>query len=809
MASPAGLVPSTSSINMTVTAPENLLAACSCLNVKLHLAEPSGPSVAGTETKLGLAGVSVEQKILCSMSISGDQTTVYCNNCNHKVYTFSTVSNTAQLEPTSLAFLNSSILFSPSSGIVVPSESIVTSDGIAALLKDSDYSKSFRLVLAPSSPSPTEATSTISTNINSTSQHLYQPHLEKVRTLLDKELEANISAQQQQTEARIEAYKSQQQFALQASIVSTRREKERLWAKIQDRVSAPPTLSVGEGHSHSPGLQPAPLENGTHPFDGPSTLPIRLTNVSRDGLLHGSFTDRRKSAVAEMAMSHQFREFDQRMASNSLRRQSLVPGSTPLPHSAGLAPTQERSALSTSHASVASEASHNSAASTSPAPKSKKRVTIVDTVSIVEPASHDDDDESNIIGERSTFYSGNDDEDDDGEDGGVVFDLDEELGFDGEGQQDGFDEDSDDDFTSDDRDLNGGEGSSTNGSSSINISISRASPPKSGMVVGSLRANYLRRQRGLEQHKKSLTNGPGDDEGDEDENDDLEDGEQPVTYFGTSLPIQIQARQPAIPPPPARTSAIASSLAMPPPAAAMLQRRLSRAYGNDNVPEPQTSRSTNLRSGSVSNLASSLAEASLNIPGTAPGTVIIDPLMLLEEEHDADDREDRLRKHRQQFSSINHRRDLEQRQHELDSATTAASITTTATIATITSSSSSFSQSLARSAQADFEPPHVYSARTYVGSTPWEMPTRITVKSGGYQREGTHLDKQIALEMAQEQEKERKELESTLQRVVDSSVAHHHHQLPPRHVDKIDEGEEEIDEEDEEAKKPTTTPSSG
>lgn len=323
------------------------------------------------------------------MSISGDQTTVHCNNCNHIVYTFSTVSNTVQLEPTSLAFLNSSILFSPSSGVVVPSESIVTGDGIVALLKDSDYSKSFRLVLAPSSLSPTEATSTISTNVNNTSQHLYQPHLEKVRTLLDKELEANISAQQQQTEARIEAYKSQQQFALQESIASTRREKERLWAKIQDRVSAPPPPSVGEGHSNSSGLQPAPQENGTHPFDGPSTLPIRLTNVSRDGL-HGSFTDRRKSAVAEMAMSHQFREFDQRMASNSLRRQSLVPGSTPLPPAAGLAPTQERSALSTSHASVASEASHNSAASSSPAPKSKKRVTIVDTVSIVEPASHDD-----------------------------------------------------------------------------------------------------------------------------------------------------------------------------------------------------------------------------------------------------------------------------------------------------------------------------------------------------------------------------------------------------------------------------------
>lgn len=327
------------------------------------------------------------------------------------------------------------------------------------------------------------------------------------------------------------------------------------------------------------------------------------------------------------------------------------------------------------------------------------------------------------------------------------------------------------------------------------------------MVVGSLRANYLRRQRGLELHKKSLTDGPL---GDGEDDDDLEDGGQPMAYFGTSLPIQIQARPPAILPPPARTSAIASSLAMPPgssPAAAMLQRRLSRAYGNDNTPEPQTGRLTNHR-GSVSNLASSLADVSLNIPGTAPGTVIIDPLMLLEEEHDADDREDRLRKHRQQFSSINHRRDLEQRQHELDSTTTIT--TTSTTTVTTLPPSSSFSQSLARSAQADFEPPHVFSARTYVGSTPWEMPTRITVKSGGYQREGTHLDKQIALEMAQEQEKERKELARLHSAVVDASVAHQPHQQLPRHVvDKIEEGEEEIDEEDEEAKKPRTTLSSG
>ncbi|KAG0341084.1 hypothetical protein BG004_006160 [Podila humilis] len=866
-----------------ISAPPRLLATCPCLNVKLHLAKEPSPEtpLIATETQLGLAGVSVEQKILSSMSISGDKATIYCNNCNNIVYTYPTSTNTVQLEPTSLAFLNNTVQYSPSDGIVVPSEYIVYGDSISALLEDARYSKAFRLVLTPPSSStaasasaaadesssspfdngdPSITTKATADDSNNNNRHLYYPHLERVRTILDKELEANLAAQQQQTEARIEAYKSQQLFALQESIASTRREKEQLWLMIQDRVRVPPPpSSVGDtsGNFGTPGMKlDSPLENGgTHPFDVPSTLPIRLTSASRLDVLHGSLLDRRKSGVAEMAMSHQFREFDQRMASNSMRRQSLVPGiNAPPPAvlspSQMLAPSaaaQDQALLSSSHASIGSGVSHESAGSTSsPAPKSKKRVTIVETVSIVEPdtnqydAVEDDESGTNIFSRNNRYHDDtydDDDEDDDEEEEeeeGVVFDLDEELGFDDEEGGDKPERESDDDLEDDTRThLNGGEASNRSGSAGINISVNRASLPKSsGLIVGSLRANYLRRQKGLEQHKKSSAF----DEDDEDDDDDFDDViDQPMAHFGTSLPIQIQARPPNIPPPPARTSAIASSLAMPPgssPAAAMLQRRLSRVYGNDaSLTESRppttttTATTTTQRSGSVSNLASSLAQeaSSFLIPGAGlHGTVIIDPLMLLEEEHDADESEDRLRKHRQRFSAINHRRDLEQQQQQLEAP---AGVTTTTTITSTTTNTltstaaennnynnnvASFSQPLARSAQADFEPPHIYSARTYVGSTPWEMPTRITVHSGGYQREGTHLDKQIAFEMAQEQEKERKEQQReaaareesrsrsrSRSRSLSPPHPHHHSHLQGRHVDKIEEGEEEVDEEEE------------
>ncbi|KAF9414762.1 hypothetical protein BGZ94_000288 [Podila epigama] len=829
---------------------QHLFVACPCLNVKLHLAnEPTEASqLVGQDTKLGLAGVSVEQKILCSMSISGDMATVRCDNCNNVVYTFSTPSNSVQLEATSLAFLNSSVLFSPVSGIVVPSEAIVIGEDIAKILKDPHYSKAFRLVLSPNSAQlpQTESTNTLTstTNVN---QRLYQPHLEKVRTILDKELESNIAAQQLQTEARIEAYKSQQLLALQESIANTKREKDRLWEQIQNKASVPPPPSVGDltgGHTNEQGLLPdSPLHNSTHPFDGPSTLPVRLTSASRLDSSLGSYYDRRKSAVAEMAMSMQFREFDQRMASNSLRRQSIVP-------EANMPPVQTQNPLSSNHlpqkdTNAAATSPKSSESLSEPAPKSKKRVTIGDTISIVVPKSTVSDTEgensANILSGGNSNYVPDEDDDDesDEDDVGVVFDLDEELGMDDEIQDVNS---GDDDFYEDENDettVNGGQGYKSHTTGSIGISVNRASLPKPGMVVGSLRANYLRRQRGLERHRKSLKEGELEDDDDDDDDDDEfdDDGKPPAAYFGTSLPIQIQARPPTVPPPPAKTSAIASSLALPPgssPAGAMLQRRLSRAYGNDILPEPHARRgSTTLpttmptttstiattttpttsqrhpTSHPMSNLGSSFAENSLHIPGTAAGAVIIDPLMLLEEEHDADEREDRQRNHRQQFSSINHRRDMEQRQQQgLDAATAG-----TMTSSTVGGGSGEMAQgSLARSMHADFEPPHLYSARTYVGSTPWEMPTRITVKSGGYQREGTQLDKQIALEMALEQEKERNERRAAVEEAGSSSTNSNisrtggygsdsggsGHHTPSRQVEKIEEGEEEIDEEDEE-----------
>ena len=53
--------PPASTFAMAVTAHDRLLAACPCLNIKLHLAsEPEeNATVSGKETKLGLAGVSV------------------------------------------------------------------------------------------------------------------------------------------------------------------------------------------------------------------------------------------------------------------------------------------------------------------------------------------------------------------------------------------------------------------------------------------------------------------------------------------------------------------------------------------------------------------------------------------------------------------------------------------------------------------------------------------------------------------------------------------------------------------------------
>ncbi|KAF9144450.1 hypothetical protein BGX30_012769 [Mortierella sp. GBA39] len=784
----------------TVTAQDRLLAACPCLNVKLHIATApeEQSSLAGKELKLGLAGVSVEQKILCSLSISKDQAIVRCANCDHDVYTFQSDINSVNIESTSLVFVASSVPFSPSNGIVVPSEGIVTGKDIAALLNSPHYSVAFRLVLAPSTLSPTEtqtATFTPDQPLSATStapriqqsETPYRPHLDKVRSILEKELEVNLNAQQQRTEARIEAYKSQQLMALKQSIENTRRDKERLWARIQDRVASPPhasSLATGDpGSGDADGSLDA---NGAHPFDIPNTLPIRLTSASRVDGAHSSFLDRRKASNSDAAMSLQFKEFDHRLASNSLRRQSLAPlpsttdamAELTLNNTTANAAT-ERTPLSTSQASPRSV---DSDVPGSPTTKSKKKVTIaenVKSVSIVEPEK---DEYSDLEGEA---------EDDDDE--GVVFDLDEELGFDDDAAYVQYGEIDDDQDESDNEE--DGAGPSTDGHG-INIKLSSSIPAKSGMVVGSLRANYLKRQKGLEVHRRNLNDSLADFGSDDDEDDDALSA-APAAFFGTSLPIQIQPRAASqLPPPPARTSAIASSLAMPPgssPAAAMLQRRLSRAYGAETIPENtgnsngQAQRTPTSGLGGSFRDVSSISASAQPLLGATPGTLIIDPLMLLEEEHDNDDRQDRLRKHRQPFSAINHRRDQEKSQQEQKIQETAAS----------------WSQRVAApshvSEEEDFEPPHLYSARTYVGSTPWEMPTRITVKSGGMQREGSHLDKQIAFEMAKELEKERLEAAATAAAaaadeslLVSAAVISGLHRL----VEKIDETEEEEDEED-------------
>ncbi|KAF9584448.1 hypothetical protein BGW38_006422 [Lunasporangiospora selenospora] len=869
---------------------DRLLLACPCLNVKLHVAkEPeAGSSPIGKELQLGLAGVSVEQKILCSLSISQGLATVRCINCDQDVYTFKPSSSSVILEPISLAFITSSVLFSPSNGIVVPSDATVSGTEIASIRTDPYYSIAFRLVLPP----PTNELSTPTASTTSTtslapappqaqqqqqqqqhSSRTYRPHLEKIRTIMDKELESNITAQQLKTEARIEAYKSQQLNALQKSIEATRLEKERLWTKIQDRVSSPPAASAGSDAGLSPHadgsgfLDPNSMATTSlHPFDVPSTMPVRFTSASYVQGAQGAFLDRRKASISEAAMSNQLREFEQRLASNSMRRQSIAPAiitettsaemntitlanvsltTTPLTASeAGPSMGEIQSfALSSSHASGEVAQSHGSdSARTSPTPKSKKKVTIVEAISIVEPEGTDDD---NVEPEEDT-------------DEGVVFDLDEELGF-GDPEEAVFeiDEESDSDLSDAAEDDDDDVHPLANGVSAMNISKSL---PKHGrgtgdMIVGSLRANYLRRQKNLEQHRRSLKEDlefeRSDDDGDDDDDDDNGTDNIPAALrFGTSLPIQILPRpanlpkstaQGRLPLPQHTITTTNSSLALPPgssPAAAMLQRRLSRAYGPDVDSEIGTSTRVGQHSGNsnLSTLASSLYAGSLRetsiLPSLSatPGTVIIDPLMLLEEEHDADDREDQLRKHRQPFSSINHRRDQQELQESaiqfinengqnstesiiLGSSTTAPIASGTITTATATAMSTTARSTLRSSsfsAQADFEPPHLYSARTYVGSTPWEMPTRVTVKSSGM-REGSQLDRQIALEMAKEIEKEKQEKAaeaaaaalqeggSSASDEEDGSAGRY--EATRRVVEKIDETEEEEDEEDAEAKR--------
>ena len=399
------------------------------------------------------------------------------------------------------------------------------------------------------------------------------------------------------------------------------------------------------------------------------------------------------------------------------------------------------------------------------------------------------------------------------DDEGVVFDLDEELGFDEQKANDDDEVDDDEGHASADEEESSSypNGSASNGSAAMIISTAGRSLPKSGApIAGSLRASYLRRQRGLEQHRRSVQDDEDEDDFGSDDNEDDLGGfsSQSAAQFGTSLPIMIQRRTAHPPPPPttARAAALASSLAMPPgssPAAAMLQRRLSRAYGSDVAEAAQNgsnaatasglSRSIHAGSYLEANPSAASGAALQPIPGSVPGTLILDPLMLLEEEHDRDDQEDRLRKRQQPFSSINNRRDREKiRQQNPPQSDVSASFGTSLSQA-VTEDGMSLTAAMARANPTvsgsflaeNFEPPHLYSARTYVGDTPWEMPTRITVKSGGMQREGSHLDQQIAREMAKEMEKDRKEQEATAAAALISSTP------VQRTVGKILEEEEE------------------
>jgi hypothetical protein len=320
-----------------------------------------------------------------------------------------------------LAFLTGST-FSPSDGIVTPSEGVVGGQQIDTLVIDPNYSKAFRLILTPVAVSTTDRSSTLSPTTPSTSHSFdrpYRPELDKVRSILERELEANLNAQRQQTEARIEAYKSQQLIALERSIESTRKEKDCLWSRIQERITSPPaptssTSGTGEYGNYRPS---ADVNGGQHPFDMvPSTLPVRFTNASRLDP-YGSFIDKRRAGETDAAMSLQFREFDQRMASNSMRRQSLVHAHAATEAAAAAAAaaaasstaddTEEVTHINTvANATPAiveerssSPSAPNSGTST-PTERSKKKVTISDAikrVSIVEPENNDADVEGKFL----------------------------------------------------------------------------------------------------------------------------------------------------------------------------------------------------------------------------------------------------------------------------------------------------------------------------------------------------------------------------------------------------------------------------
>ncbi|KAF9975399.1 hypothetical protein BGZ73_000963 [Actinomortierella ambigua] len=954
-----------SSSRDTVAVDSSFLA-CPCLNIKLHLPTPvdNADSLAGTSVQLGLGGVSMEQKILGALTLTPEGATVSCSNCNQVVYSFEPTSPTVKpVSKTSVVFLTNSsgnaTSFSPSNGRVVPQHGLIAGQAaIEKALAHPDYSHAFRLILFPSSTSSsssspdkesaqadseqvaTSATASTTTTAARPSSPLPPPppllpsYLQRIRALLDQELETSLMAQEQRTLARIAAYKSQQLQALEASQAQTVQEKERLWQTIQQRV-APPTTTItfssnvedasltGDRSLDAPagaGATAGTAAAAVHPFEI-GTLPVRFsTDLSTTMIANGGGGHLHNGGVGggmqrwlkpvqqqtvqnDVATSLQLKEFDDRMHSIGMRRQSKVSGPLPQYDRAG-PPTAEDLAASQALVSrglsqrndvdgegadqgAAAATAGSSSSSSSPQPPRSSLSsfqlgdpgdTVQETVgsegrishgvgaarhiTIVEPA------EQMTVDDTTTDHIGEDDEDSediDDDDDGVVFDLDEELGFDDStpatkgsgGAQDMNENDEEDDDEDEDEEEGGDAAGAGTGHGKGSLIPSRsgsgsgaaAGAPSSSMVVGSLRLNYLRRQKRLEAERQKLRSeekkldeelqrGRSSDEDEEEQDDAYRRRSQvpPSLLFGSSLPIQIHR-------PSAGSGAVAAShknyaigtmattttttttttatmgsttrnrsssivhqpswmtassqsgqlplpvfnppeqLTLPPassPAGEMLRRRLSRTYGTSmkdggTIASPLMAYEASMSKAKSPLLAATTAAAAssgaagmaTSIPQdlyTGPGTIAIDPFMLLDDDDDEDD-EMNSRMAKQGGGAGGASR--------LNGAG-ASGINTT--MIDSTSTTAGLSTSMARSAQPGFEPPHVYSARTYVGSTPWEMPTRVTVKAGGADREGADLDMQLTLQMARELEEAKRTEKAELREARRRKTKPHHHQ---------------------------------
>ncbi|KAG0263490.1 hypothetical protein DFQ27_001742 [Actinomortierella ambigua] len=967
--------------------------ACPCLNVKLHLPTPvdNADSLAGTLVQLGLGGVSMEQKILGALTLTPEGATVSCSNCNQDVYTFEPTTPTVKaVNKTSIAFLTNtgssgaaggSTSFSPSNGRVIPQHGLIAGKKvIEEALAHPDYSHAFRLILFTSAPTssskddiaaaadatttntaqadsvPSSSSATVATSAavsplsrpplpsssssplpSPPSQQQQQPllpsYLQRIRTLLDQELEASLMVQEQRTHARIAAYKSQQLLALAASQEQTIQEKEKLWRTIQQRVAPPATVAFssyvppsedalqhstlshhssdtqGNGNGNSSGIGGGGTTAVVHPFEI-GTLPIRfstdlntssslMATTMANGGGTGVLPRWLKPAVqTDVATSLQLKEFDDRMHSIGMRRQSRVSGPLPQydrmvpPSAEDLAASQVLSSAAAAKTKKKEEEEEeekeeesrspqqgDNQGKASPPPqeevgtgsdgRTSHGIGAARHITIVEPAKQATDDDTTTdgldhIGEDEEEV---DDDEDDDEDIGVVFDLDEELGFDdaapapadgtrreGEGEEE---EEEDGDESDEESD---GEGTAAGVGGVAGKGMSLSNRPASSMVVGSLRLNYLRRQKKLEAERQRLkseerkldeelkrTQQGSDDEDDDGNEDDINYRRRskvpPSLLFGSSLPIQIHRptsggpsaaagvkgtmgnnnginqyaagamgttyttaaavtrnRSSSIahhprwttatsttttatltqqggssggglpPPPPPPVFNPPEQLTLPPassPAGEMLRRRLSRTYGTAKEGTPLMAYETAV-SKKKTTKSPLLSATTASIPKDlymGPGTIAIDPFMLLDDDYEDED----------DHGGRGDENDVRQGGRRLNGGAAGATTTTTTTTATTTTTTTTMastapttttlssgtgqqhhpfapSTSLARSAQPGFEPPHIYSARTYVGSTPWEMPTRVTVKAGGADREGADLDMQLTLQMARELE---------------------------------------------------------